>query len=522
MSTEELPVDFSLLTSKEYPFDDEGIRELVRRTQCVVATASSVAVVVNLLVLLFSKSAHGGKYASVVYFCSMCISDLMVGLGGLLKVYFIRRRPQFVNCFLPDSLVLMALLMGLLEQPLVLLDVFSHMRRITLAHAFTLSKHGVIFVLVLVFCASAVIACLPQMDLNQDPFSCRFFEFHYEGYLIALVTTYLIAVFLTLCTWILVRFSIPRWRAYCRNEVPASNLDCLERLSRSTYVIAVDSFSHIIACLPLFLFILLHTQHLAKTPAEHADARLLLPLAVASVKAAVLPVVRCCMTSQVRLVVKQFCARHPEPAPVAAVVAESVGSSRMTSLSLHDVWSVSSPHTRRMRCLHDTAVDVFRPAALASPAVLELMNRNRQCSNCGFFEGQHAAARARQSRARSSLPLLTHPLQLIYQHWPRGLTYHASLAERDAERSRRQHEHCHVVRRNRHSLSMTLQHASEPPHRAPARPAHSKQSRCMSLDSVSRQSRDRGVSDVTTLDGDVTARNGFSERREGVVNAAFE
>ena len=54
MSTEELPVHFSLLTSKEYPFDDEGIRELVRRTQCVVATASSVAVVVNMLVLLFS------------------------------------------------------------------------------------------------------------------------------------------------------------------------------------------------------------------------------------------------------------------------------------------------------------------------------------------------------------------------------------------------------------------------------------------------------------------------------------
>ena len=148
-------------------------------------------------------------------------------------------------------------------------------------------------------------------------------------------------------------------------------------------------------------------------------------------------------------------------------------------------------------------------------SVQQAPQRAHACRNCGFVEFRSSGDV--RNRSRSSLPLATHPLQLIYadQMWSRDRRLTEPSPEVQTQRRQA------GAKKSRRMTSVTSPSNAEASVRkeAGATKHTQKQSR-----RASRHSRNRADSDVTTLGDDVTGAeaNVGGDGREGIVNDAFE
>ena len=302
--------------------------------------------------------------------------------------------------------------MTLIKQPVVLVDICLHFRKLNNPTAFTVSKHTIIFVLMCSFAVSAIIAFLPQMNFNNYAFECRFFLFYRRLYVINLEIIYCVTFIATLVMWFVARISIQQCRLHCTNAV---NQNQLKMLSVTTRAIVIDSMVHIIACAPLFMYLLVQSENKHLRSAENAMTHMIFPFSVLLLKSCVMPLARCWLTTQARFIVKlSYWSKLVQRSFLLSTTDSTPMDECVFSEPAHlcEHAENQTRHNNMSSQLQDTHSTSQQVGELSSfPASAHLVHRAQACHNCGFVElSSNDDVRTRVY----SLPCATHPLQLIY------------------------------------------------------------------------------------------------------------
>ena len=396
--------------TKVFPLQSDTYRAVVDASSAVILTLSLLAVICNAIGLYCSRWATGGVFSTLVYFRSLCILDLVFGLSGLLKFGFIQSAPRWVNCFLPDSCLVFALIGQLFVLALAFYDSCRNLSS-HLGKDRHIDKYTSIFAVIVTLCVSVTVAFLPQMGVNDQYYSCQFFVYQNVIYL-----GFIVAVFCVSAVVMAFSFkSAKHYSAKCR-DLYQVNLVRLKEVSRLTLVVhntAIDAVCLVVAALPLVIYILVHVSSRVSASRDAVDVYLLLPWCVLLVKAVTTAVVRCVRTVEIYNVCRTFkhyllCRRLSQSS------SSSVESTRYEDSDR--VFSVDGTLQRDRAHAQESAQHLhsLNATELASVTSSSCQVATERCIRCGYQAVTSLHRKDRRAYSIGSLPYARHPLQVVY------------------------------------------------------------------------------------------------------------
>ncbi|KAH3820070.1 hypothetical protein DPMN_121814 [Dreissena polymorpha] len=154
---------------------------------------AGLVVVVNFVVLAASKFTTGGKSSTLIFIRSLCISDMLIGMFGMLKYALLRQTDMMISCFLPESVFISASTAICLTLLWMNLDSYLRLTK-PLGYILNMNKHNVIITTILLWNFALILGFLPLMQWIQYEYRCNFFEFYKIAYVIFVSTLWIVCI----------------------------------------------------------------------------------------------------------------------------------------------------------------------------------------------------------------------------------------------------------------------------------------------------------------------------------------
>ena len=286
---------------------------------CLLCTVSSVAFELNVAVLLAYKSVSScDNSCSQAFARSLCISDVMASLFGIVKTMLYFVEPAWVHCFLSESLLWCSMEGSTLTLTLMSVDLcLRHSRSARRSQG--LDKMMVSFSLVFFWNGAFIVGFSPHMSssaVTPPPggFSCSMVHFYTPGYVIVFASSLLLCL-AAACT---LHVCVLRLQAAGEDhQPPQSSPPGVSRASACMLLLSrVILLLHLFLYTPAVLFLLLHCHICVLYQPEDASRRtdiiLLFLLVVVVIKSPLSAMLQALKIPMLRLVLaKQYCWAWP-------------------------------------------------------------------------------------------------------------------------------------------------------------------------------------------------------------------
>ena len=127
--------------------------------------ASIFVILVNILLLVSSKFASGGRTPVLIFVRSLCVADTLTGVFGILKMTQVLMTWTWTNCFLPESLLFSATIAFNLTQVMLTTMCYSMLKDV-LHFDQKQDKQRSIFSMTFIWNGSFIVGFVPHMDWN--------------------------------------------------------------------------------------------------------------------------------------------------------------------------------------------------------------------------------------------------------------------------------------------------------------------------------------------------------------------
>ena len=234
-----------------YGLDKEGYNYILY-AMCVL---SSLTVAINLVILMASKFAKAGKSATMVFIRSLCISDMLVGLFGILKtIMLLSLNGRIINCFLPESVFLSST--TIMCFTLLWMNIDSYLRLVhPLHYAGKMDKANIVIMMMILWNGSFIIGFLPLMGWSTDQFVCNFFYFYKPIYVATVSCVWIVSIVACTVMQVLLR-NVLKSIKQNSSFVPASSKE-FKKHSQLVIIIRIDLILWIICYIPCVLYIII-------------------------------------------------------------------------------------------------------------------------------------------------------------------------------------------------------------------------------------------------------------------------
>ena len=382
---------------------------LVTITLIIMLVFAVLAIIVNLLVLVASKFTTAGRHSILVFIRSLCVGDTLIGIYGITKYIFVSEKPQWINCFLPDALLICAFVAENLTFVALLSDCSNVLCHFLLQHSrIRYSKYNSIFLMIYMWNSAFIFAFLPQMGWNNTPYTCAFFEYHSVYYLVFLSIIFFMSILLMAVYSYRCRHFLSQLQQN-PNTPPQIQLE-VKKMKLTVFTSHIDIGAQVICFLPLIIYILLHCNVCVNASAVYSDSYLLVLLPPIVFKSVIAGVVRGRRTAQIYQVIWKkwnllqagLCYRRKN----GSSDASNSNAEMMPEVSVSHTRSSSSEpklpkmsHYRqylvRQRRAHSVASvgnGLLNAAALATATPLTRKHRF-MCAKCGYLNSIHLQPR---------------------------------------------------------------------------------------------------------------------------------
>lgn len=221
---------------------------------------SALTIVVNIVVLIMSKFATGGKSATFVFLRSLCMADMLIGMYGIFKCILLNNlQYRLINCFLPESLFISA--STVICVTLFWLNIDSYLRLSRpLGSINTMDKHCVIITMVFLWNMAFIVGFAPLMGWNDQDFVCDLFQFYNMSYAVFVSLIWLACIIGCCVTHVLVNKTTQQIRANNRFISPRS-LEFM-KYTQLTSTIRNDLITLAVCYLPFLVYLFYYyTNH---------------------------------------------------------------------------------------------------------------------------------------------------------------------------------------------------------------------------------------------------------------------
>ena len=214
---------------------------------------SALTIVVNMVVLVMSKFANGGKSSTFVFLRSLCMADMLIGMFGVFKCILLNNlRYRLINCFLPESLFISA--STVICVTLFWFNIDSYFRLSQpLGKINTMDKHCVIISMVFLWNVAFIIGFVPLMGWNDEEFVCNVFQFYKFSYTMFVSLIWLVCIVGSCVTHFLLNRTTRQIRANSQFISPRS----LEFLKYSQVMLTIrnDMITLVLCYLPFLAYL---------------------------------------------------------------------------------------------------------------------------------------------------------------------------------------------------------------------------------------------------------------------------
>lgn len=148
----------------------------------------------SVTVLVISQFKSAGDTSFLVFIRCLCVSDLLIGISGLLKtIFLVNIDILMVNCFLPESLFISALSASIFILCWLNVDCMLHLYK-PKDKQYHMEKSNVISGAVILWNSAFIVGFVPLMGWNNIEYDCVFFHYYAKLYLLFLALVWILAI----------------------------------------------------------------------------------------------------------------------------------------------------------------------------------------------------------------------------------------------------------------------------------------------------------------------------------------
>ena len=177
---------------------------------CLLA---SVTLVFNLLLLFISQYTSGGRSPTLIYVRSLFVCNFLSATFAVSKAIHLYTQPPYVNCFLPEAIVITSVSAASCVQVIIMLDAVLRLCKPVTYHSH-MDKLAVLFLVIFCWNLAFIIGFVPQMGWNKQHYACYFFDFYSSSYLVTMCGAFIfyLTVMCILHLKICVRMRAPQYQ----------------------------------------------------------------------------------------------------------------------------------------------------------------------------------------------------------------------------------------------------------------------------------------------------------------------